>query len=121
MKFKKIVILIIGVLVEFLVHWWVCNEVFIVKNYGVSLSINWLNPLILNIIFVLIIGWLYLERKSYFLAMVLVGGLVNMGDRLIFGYVRDYWNFGGFLINNLNDWFIGIGVLLFLVEMIWKK
>jgi len=51
----------------------------------------------------------------------LIGGLINIVDRLVFGYVRDYWNFGGALINNLNDWLIGVGVLLFLLEMIWKK
>lgn len=121
MKLKKIVILIVGILVAFLVHWSICSRVVVIKNYGISFSINWINSLFLNIIFILIIGYLYCKKKSYSLILILIGGLVNMGDRLIFGFVRDYWNFGGILVNNLNDWFIGIGVLLFLIEMIWKK
>lgn len=120
-KFKKIIVLIIGVLIEFLVHWWICNRGFLIKNYGISLSINWINSLFLNIIFILIIGLLYGKEKSFFLIFILIGGLVNMGDRLAFGYVRDYWTLGGTVVNNLNDWFIGVGVLLFLLETIWKK
>jgi len=120
-KLKKIVFLIIGVLIEFLIHWWICNRGIVVKNYGISFSIYWVNSLLLNIIFILIIGWFYWKEKSYFLSLVLIGGLINIVDRLVFGYVRDYWNFGGALINNLNDWLIGVGVLLFLLEMIWKK
>jgi len=120
-NFKKIVFLIIGVLIEFLIHWWICNRGIVVKNYGISFSIYWANSLLLNIIFILIIGWFYWKEKSYFLSLVLIGGLINIVDRLVFGYVRDYWNFGGVLINNLNDWLIGVGVLLFLIEIIWKK
>lgn len=121
MKFKKIVILIFGILIEFLIHRWICNRGIVVKNFGISFSIYWVNTLLLNIIFILIIGWFYWKEKSYFLSLVLIGGLVNIIDRLVFGYVRDYWNFGGVLINNLNDWLIGGGVLLFLIETIWKK
>ena len=121
MKFKKIVILIIGVLIEFLVHWWICTNSIVVKNYGISFSIHWVDSLLLNIIFILIVGWFYFKEKSYFLVLILVGGLVNLIDRLLFGYVRDYWNFFELFVNNLNDWFVGGGVLLFLLETIWKK
>lgn len=121
MKFKEILVFIIGVLGVFLVHWWVCTKVSVIKNYGISLSIDWVNPLFLNIVFVLIMRCFFWRKKSFFLALILIGGLVNLGDRLIFGFVRDYWNFGGFLVNNLNDWLIGVGVLLFLVEIVWKK
>lgn len=121
MKFKKIFILVIGLLIELLIHWWICSRGFVVKNYGISFSLEWVNVLFLNIIFVLIVGVLYWENKSYFLGLILIGGLVNMVDRLIFGYVRDYWTFGQLVINNLNDWFIGGGTILFLLETIWKK
>ena len=121
MKFKKIVILTIGILIELLIHWWICKTSIVVKNYGVSFSVDWVNALLLNAIFILIVGWFYFKEKSYFLVLILVGGLTNVVDRLVFGYVRDYWNFVGILTNNLNDWLIGIGVLLFLIEMVWKK
>lgn len=121
MRFKKTIILFLGILVEFLLHFQLSKTGLITNNYGVSLSVNWLNPLFLNIIFVLIIGWFYFKNKSYFLVLVLVGGIVNMIDRLSFGYVRDYWNFTKVMVNNLNDWLICLGVLLFLLEDLWKR
>lgn len=110
-----------GVVVEFYIHCLINRELLVTNNYGISLSMNWINPLLLNIIFVLIISWLYLKNNSYVLVLILIGGIVNMVDRLTFGYVRDYWNFGGLFINNLNDWLIGFGVLLFVLENLWKK
>lgn len=121
MRFKKIVILFFGVLVEFLLHFWISKTGLIINNYSMSLSINWINPLLLNIIFILIIGWFYFKNSSYILSLILIGGIVNIIDRLMFGYVRDYWNFGGLFVNNLNDWLIGFGVLIFLLEEVWKK
>lgn len=121
MKAKKIVFLFLGVLADFLAHYLISNRLLVTKNYGMSLSINWINPLFLNIFFVLIIGWFYFKKESYFLVLILIGGLVNMIDRLIFGFVKDYWSFSGMVVNNLNDWLIGFGVLLFSVEGLWKK
>jgi lipoprotein signal peptidase len=46
--------------------------------------------------------------------------MINFVDRYRFGYVRDYWNIWGNIFNNLNDWLIVAGVLLFIVE-VWKK
>lgn len=121
MKLKKIILLFLGIVVEFFAHDFFSKQSLIIENYGISLSINWVSSLFLNIIFILIIGWFCWREKSYFLSLVLIGGLINIVDRLVFGYVRDYWNVGGILVNNLNDWLIGTGVLLFLLEMIWKK
>lgn len=122
MKLKNIIFLFLGVLLEIVVHFWVSSKTdFITKNYGVSFSMNWFNPLVLNILFVIFIGWFYLKNESYFFGLILIGGIVNMIDRLIFGYVRDYWTLGGILINNLNDWLIGLGVSLFLLDVLWKK
>lgn len=121
MSFKKIIILFFGLLVEFLLHFGIGKTGLIINNYGISLSVNWVNPLLLNIMFVLIISWLYFKKNSYVLVLILIGGIVNMVDRLTFGYVKDYWNFGGLFINNLNDWLIGFGVLLFVLENLWKK
>lgn len=106
---------------EFFGHNFIANQLLITKNYGVSFSMNWINILYLNILFILIVSYFYFKNKSYFVSLILIGGIINLSDRLVFGYVRDYWNFGGILINNLNDWFIGVGVLLFLLETIWNK
>lgn len=121
MKFKKIIILTIGLIVEFMVHEWICKNSILTKNYGISFSLDWVNSLYLNIIFVLIIGGLFWKEKSYFLILILIGGLVNMSDRLTLGYVRDYWKVGDLITNNLNDWLISIGAFLFLIKNVWKK
>ncbi len=66
--------------------------------------------------------FLYMRHGSWGLMLVVSGGLVNFSDRLRFNFVRDYWNFfGSGIYNNINDWIIGLGVILFLIETIWKK
>ena len=118
----KLLGLIFGLILVWLVHNIYCQSgVIIIKNYVLSLSINSFNIVFLNIVFVLILGWVYLTNSFKSLGLILIGGMVNLIDRLYFGYVRDYWNLGGGVVNNLNDWIIGIGVLLFLVELLWKK
>jgi lipoprotein signal peptidase len=115
--------LILGLVLEWGFHSFICsqNEEEIMKNYGLSLSLNSPNLILLNIVFVFILGYWYIKKPSRGLFLILIGGGVNLIDRLYLGYVRDYWNLGGGVVNNLNDWIIGIGVLLFLIELIWKK
>ncbi|MFA5532601.1 MAG: signal peptidase II [Candidatus Shapirobacteria bacterium] len=118
----KLLGLILGLILVWLVHNIYCQSgLIIIENYGLSLSINIFNIVFLNIVFVLILGWVYLTNSFKSLGLILIGGMVNLIDRLYFGYVRDYWNLGGGVVNNLNDWIIGIGVLLFLIELLWKK
>jgi len=54
--------------------------------------------------------------------LVLVGGLINLLDRLRFGGVRDYWRIAFFdLFNNINDYVIFVALSLFAYKNIWKK
>lgn len=92
----------------------------IVKNYGISFGINGDFFVLLSIIFVLLFFVLSI-RKGGGYWLIFIGGLANLIERIIFGYVRDYWNFFGLgLYNNINDWIIGIGVLFCLIDL-WKK
>jgi lipoprotein signal peptidase len=54
--------------------------------------------------------------------LIFIGGFLNLLERMVLGYVRDYWNllYSG-LYNNINDWIIGIGVLFCLKDLLWKK
>jgi len=55
------------------------------------------------------------------LFLIVIGGALNTYERVRFGQVYDYWNFlGTGIYNNINDWLIGIGLVLFLIS-IWKK
>ncbi|HPT66280.1 MAG TPA: signal peptidase II [Candidatus Woesebacteria bacterium] len=92
-----------------------------VKNYGISFGINGLFFIVLSIIFILFFLYLSIKKGGGYW-LIFIGGLANLIERIILGYVRDYWNFLGLgLYNNINDWIIGIGVLFCLKDLLWKK
>lgn len=56
------------------------------------------------------------------LLLILLGGGLNLFERLVYGYVNDYWNFlGTGIYNNINDWLISIGLILFIWATIKQK
>jgi lipoprotein signal peptidase len=97
------------------------NSEIIVKNYGISFGLNGGFFVILSIIFVLLfLGLAIKNGRGYWL--IFIGGMANLVERIIFGYVKDYWNFFNLgVYNNINDWIIGIGVLICLTDLLWKK
>jgi lipoprotein signal peptidase len=92
-----------------------------VKNYGISFGINGLFFIVLSIIFVLLFLFLSIKKGGGYW-LIFIGGFLNLLERMVLGYVRDYWNllYSG-LYNNINDWIIGIGVLFCLKDLLWKK
>jgi signal peptidase II len=108
-----------------------------VENNGVSLGLlsasnfwgRWLLVLLTGAIAVFVGFWLWRERKrtdSIALAMVLGGALGNILDRIRLGYVVDYIDlhfgeFRPFLVFNVADAAITIGVLLLLVRALLMR
>lgn len=108
-----------------------------VENNGVSLGLlsasnfwgRWLLVLLTGGIAVFVALWLWKERKrtdSVALALVLGGALGNIVDRVRLGYVVDYadLHFGEwrpFLVFNVADAAITIGVLLLLVRALLMR
>ncbi len=108
-----------------------------VENRGVSLGLlsadgelgRWLLVAMTAAIAIFVAFWLWRERKrtdSVALAMVLGGALGNIVDRVRFGYVVDYadLHFGAwrpFLVFNVGDAAITIGVLLLLVRALLMR
>ncbi len=92
-----------------------------IRNYGISFGINGIFFVILGVIFVVLFLVLAIKKgRGYWL--IFIGGFLNLIERIIFGYVHDYWNFlGTGLYNNINDWLIGFGVLICLIDLIWKR
>lgn len=84
-------------------------------SFGVNLEAvqNWLMMLVLAIN-------LYVFRGKLGMSVLASAALVNIADRIRFGGVRDYWNFMGLWVNNINDWIIGVGIVILLIE-IWKE
>lgn len=103
-----------------------------VENYGVSLGMltadgetgRWLLVALTAAIAIGVIVWLWREKNRidvYGLGLVLGGALGNILDRVRFGHVVDYadLHIGGFrpfLVFNLGDAAITIGVLILLAR-----
>ena len=113
----------------FNLHW--------VENQGISLGLlsagsemgRWLLVGMTAIIALLVAAWLWRERRrddSTALALILGGALGNIVDRARFGYVVDFadlhigeWR--PFLVFNVADAAITIGVLLLLVRALLMR
>ena len=108
-----------------------------VKNTGVSLGLlsadgdigRWLLVALTAAIAIFVALWLWREKRrddSTALALVLGGALGNILDRVRLGYVLDYadLHFGDwrpFLVFNVGDAAITIGVLLLLVRALLMR
>jgi lipoprotein signal peptidase len=117
---KRLILLGLEIVGGWLVHNFLASRGEVIKNYGVSFGINLGVFSFLSIIFVLILLVFWWREKSLFLEIIIVGGTINLIDRLFFGGVSDYWYFFG-VYNNLADWLIGIGIGLFLIKSLWKQ
>lgn len=51
--------------------------------------------------------------------MVLIGGVGNLVSRVWYGGVVDNWNFLGLFYNNLWDYLITSGVIVYIVSHFW--
>ena len=103
-----------------------------VANHGVSLGLlhadtammRWGLVALTGVIAVGVLWWMFNEKNrqdQFALGMVLGGALGNIIDRIRLGYVIDYadLHFGAwqpFLVFNLGDAFITMGVLVLLVR-----
>ncbi len=113
----------------------VVNPIFnftLTHNHGTSLGLftadsdaqRWALVAMTGVIALVVLVWLLRERKLADiapLAMVLGGALGNIRDRVSFGYVVDYadlhfGNFQPFLVFNLADAAITIGVVIILAR-----
>ena len=120
-KTNKLLLIGFLLVITFLIHNYLASFLVINKNFGISFGLNNVWLFIIYGLSLVIITFKSIKENSLGLMLLTIGGLVNLIDRLIFGYVRDYWNFLHLgVYNNLNDWLIGIAVLL-LVREIWKK
>lgn len=87
-------------------------------NYGVSFG--WGKGMgIAVLVVVMAVVW-YLYRKNTWI--FLIGGMINITDRLRFGFVRDYWKLPVVpLYNNLADWLLVAGLVVIIGGTLWKR
>ena len=122
MKKKETLKFLVGVgifVILYGVHSFLVARGVVVENRGVGLG--WAKGLagfLAGGIWVLMLFW---EKKTGFLGIkiILLAGAINLTDRLIWGAVRDYWYLGKGVYNNVADWLLAVGLVIFLVEL-WK-
>ena len=118
-KFSLIGIILGLSTLGFFVHDYLAGVLKVFPNPGIGfgLSCNFLVCVaFLALIVMMVLFW---KRQDFGLMIIIIGGLINFIDRIVFGHVRDYWNFW-FFYNNLADLIIVFGVLYSLVHL-WKK
>ncbi|HNW25781.1 MAG TPA: signal peptidase II [Candidatus Gastranaerophilaceae bacterium] len=103
------------------------------KNYGAAFSIMQNSRLFLIIIsFIALILMCYyivknieniLIKELFFITILMAGIFGNLYERVVFGYVRDFFDltFINFPIFNISDIFINIGVFGIIVMIILTK
>jgi lipoprotein signal peptidase len=93
----------------------------IIRNSGIFLGIN-LGGVLYWTAFILFFLILWeIRLKSWGLLLIIIGGFFNFWQRLKYGYVIDYWKVPLVdIYNNLMDWLIFIGIIIFIIEL-WQK
>ena len=90
-----------------------------------GISFGWQIPGIDFLSFVLIVILFYVWSRNWRIwgwALVMLGGILNLGERILTGGVKDYWLIPGTSIyNNINDYLIALGVGELIFYFLWKK
>lgn len=94
-------------------------------NEGMSFGLNFPGLVVIGgIVWLGLVIWWWKKRgvgpacRQAGLGLIVLGGGLNLLERILKGYVSDYWKIPGVnLYNNLNDWLIFIGAVGWLI---WK-
>lgn len=93
-----------------------------ILNTGASFGLNFPMLVMVSMLLLVVVGivWWW-EKKAWGWGLVMLGGGLNLFERMMWGGVRDYWRIPMTSIyNNINDYLIAIGVVQ-LIWYIWKK
>jgi signal peptidase II len=106
-----------------------------VKNYYISFSIPLSGPLLTAVIGLIILILLFYWLKIFFspglkspisnllipLTILIIGAILNLTDRLKYGFVVDYFNLKWFTVFNLADILIVSGIIWIILKNIKTK
>ena len=111
-----------------------------VQNRGISFSFladysdSIRIPLLVGVSLIATIAMLYYQSRYWEeldfytragLACVIPGAAGNLIDRVVYGYVTDFFHFRwyetSFFVNNIADCFISVGVIFFIIPLFFNK
>jgi signal peptidase II len=111
-----------------------------VQNRGVSFSFfadiadSFRIPLLVGVSLVAVVAMIFYQTRywkelDFFtrsgLVCILPGAAGNLADRVVYGYVTDFFHFRwyetSFFVNNLADCFISLGVVFFIIPLLSSK
>lgn len=88
------------------------------KNSGASFGIDFWGLNVLSLVIIIFLFFLWKKDKNWGWLLIIFGGMLNLGERLVFGSVIDYWKIPFTNIyNNFNDYLIFIGGII----VVWSK
>lgn len=88
------------------------------KNSGASFGINFFGLNLLSVVLLIVLFFIWRKDKSKGWLLIILGGLLNLIERMVNGYVVDYLPiFGTNIYNNINDYLVFFGGII----VIWKK
>lgn len=94
-------------------------------NKGISFGllnnkILFLLPILLILLFLISMLFKKCDRR-FSICLMIIGGLSNLFDRLVYGGVMDFINFPPFPSFNLADVLVVLGMLLIIVDLVKAK
>ena len=132
----QLVKLFVGFSLELNTSFTVFNNFFYISNvhnYGAAFSILYGNRIflvIVSIITLVLVYYFLLKNKKFdwyniiFYSLLIGGILGNLFDRIIYGYVIDYFDFYIFEYNfpifNVADICIVISVVMIIIDTLWR-
>ena len=109
------------------------SDIFCLKfapNYNIAFSLPFSGPILTTLISIIIIIllylWVYLVRKGQkneylLLTFLIIGAIINLLDRIKYGYVIDYFDLKYFTVFNVADIMITVSVFVLIILNLKNK
>ena len=132
----KILLLIPSlILIDQIVKYIFIDKIILVKNFpiilfqkntGVAFSLLQNQNIFLvlvNLFIIFLLVYLYFKNINMRLGLILMisGALSNTLDRIFYGYIIDFINFGFWPVFNLADAFASVGLIIIVIQLIKEK
>ena len=110
---NRVILAILTLIFLSVIHACLSLNLPVYTNRGVSFGLYFSGIEWIILATLVLILFFLIKRFSWGLYLVWCGGVINLVNRIVVGHVFDYFNLG-FVSNNIADFMIFIGIMLFL-------